>query len=85
MIDDSALVVLPYHTDEVFREAVGRLGADFTGFAIKEAYQTPDGYTEQVFENVVLVSDPENPNRVFVRPIVESPGVQSRPPYGPFR
>ena len=76
---ESALVVLPYHTAEVFKEAVARLGADYTGFAIKEAYQTPDGYTEQIFENVVLVSDPENPKRVFVRPIIESLGIKADP------
>lgn len=76
---ESALVVLPYHTAKVFRDAVARLGADYTGFAITGAQETPDGYTEQVFENVVLVSDPENPSRVFVRPMVESLGIKADP------
>ena len=77
--DDDAGVKLPHPTDKVFWEAVGRLGADFTGVAITEAYKTPDGYTEQVFENVVLVSDPENPNHVFLRPIVEALGYKVDP------
>jgi hypothetical protein len=76
---DESVVVLPYRTDKAFQDAVARLGADFTGFAIKEAYKTPDGYTEQVFENVVLVSDPETPSRVFVRPIVEPLGFKADP------
>ncbi len=45
----------------------------------REAYKTPDGYTEQVFENVVLVSDPENPSHVFLRPIVEALGYKADP------
>jgi hypothetical protein len=77
--DKSAVVVLPYRTAKVFQDAVARLGADFTGFAIWEAYKTPDGFTEQVFENVVLVADPETPSRVFVRPIVEALGYKADP------
>jgi hypothetical protein len=77
--DDSAIVELPYRTDKIFQDAVARLGADFTGFAITEAYKTPDGYTEQVFENVVLVSDPDTPGLVFVRPIVEALGYKVDP------
>ena len=76
---ESALVVLPYHTDKIFEDAVARLGADYTGFAITEADQTPDGYVEQVFENIVLVSDPDTPSRVFVRPIVEDLGIKADP------
>jgi hypothetical protein len=75
----SGRVELPPQTVEVFKEAVARLGADFTGFAITEAYQTPDGYTEQVFENLVLVADPETPSHVFVRPIVKSLGYKADP------
>jgi hypothetical protein len=77
--DEGGVVVLPFRTDKVFKEAVARLGADFTGFAIKEAYKTPDDYTEQIFENVVLVADPETPSRVFVRPIVEALGFKADP------
>jgi hypothetical protein len=75
----SGLVVLPYRTDEIFRDAVARLGADFTGFAITDARETPDGYTEQVFENLVLVSDPEHSNRVFLRQMIENLGIKADP------
>jgi hypothetical protein len=77
---ESARVVLPFHTAEVFKDAVARLGADFTGFAITDAYQTPDGwYTEQVFENLVLISDPDTPSHVFVRPIIADLGFKADP------
>jgi hypothetical protein len=76
---DPGLVVLPIRTAEIFRDAVARLGSDFTGFAIKDALLTPDGYTEQVFENVVLVSDPDTPSRIFVRPIIERLGIKADP------
>ncbi len=72
-------VVLPYHTDAHFNEAVTRLGIDFTGYAITDAYRTPDGYIEQVFANVVLVVDPQQPSRVFLRPVTECIGMLSAP------
>jgi hypothetical protein len=50
-------------------EAVSRLGSDFTGFPLTEAYIAPDGKVEQIFENVVLVIDLSNPTRVELRPI----------------
>ncbi len=72
-------VKLPYRIAEPFLEAVSRLAPTFTGFAISEAYSTPDGYTEQVFENVVLVTDPDQPSHVFLRSITESLGIQPDP------
>ena len=75
MQPDESTVELPHFTAPQFSEAVTRLGPHFTGFAISEAHQTPDGYLEQVFENVVLVADPGQPSRVFPRPITESLGI----------
>jgi len=65
----ASTVVVPAHVDKLFAEAVARLGADFTGFALTPAYETPDGYVEQVFENVVLVVDPQQPRQIFLRAI----------------
>lgn len=74
-IPGNAYVSIPFRTDALFADAVSRLGADFTGYALTEAYLTPDGYTEQVFENLVLVHDPNQPGRVFLRPITEHLGI----------
>lgn len=69
LLPDSSMIGKLYLIAPEFRDAVGRLGADFTGFAISDAYDTPDGYREQVFENIVLVADPSQPGRVFPRAI----------------
>ncbi len=76
---DSADVSIPFRTDALFADSVTRLGADFTGYALTEAYITPDGYTEQVFENVVLVHDPNQPGRIFLRPITQRLGILPEP------
>jgi len=49
-------------------------GRFFTGFALTQAYTTPDGMIEQVFENVVLGFDPVN-NRVFLPPLAQRLGI----------
>lgn len=75
----NANVSIPFRTDALFADAVSRLGSDFTGYALTEAYLTPDGYTEQVFENLVLVHDPNQPGRIFLRPITERLGILPEP------
>jgi hypothetical protein len=71
------------HTDMRFYDTVARLGPDFTGYALTDAYQTPDGYLEQVFENIVLLIAPEHPGRVFLRPITKVLGIFPDPMQSP--
>lgn len=82
---ENARIVLPSLTDEVFHETVTRLGADFTGFALTKAYQTPDGFLEQVYENNVLVQDPSQPGRIFLRAITEILGIKPEPLQPPIQ
>ncbi|MGW8251119.1 MAG: hypothetical protein ACWGO1_10795, partial [Anaerolineales bacterium] len=82
-VGDNSQVVLPYHTSPEFIDAVSRLSPTFTGFAISEEYTTPDGYTEQVFENVVLVSDPDQPGGVVLRTVPERLGYLPETPVTP--
>lgn len=77
----NGVVELPYRVAPMFADSVERLGADFTGFAISDAYQTPDGFTEQVFENLVLALDPLQPARVFSRAITARLGYRPEPPH----
>jgi hypothetical protein len=79
----NSIVILPKQIGDKFVDAVARLGSNFTGFAITDTYLTPDGYTEQVFENVVLVSDPNQPSRVFLRSIAERLDSTPDPLVGP--
>jgi hypothetical protein len=71
---------LPFSVGKPFRDAAARLGPDFTGFAISEVYQTPDNYSEQIFENLVLVMAPDRTGRVYLRPITASLGIRPDKP-----
>jgi len=68
-------VVLPAQTDPHFSPIVLRLGPDFTGWALKDAYTTPEGFREQVFGNLVLIADPSQPERVTLRPVTVRLGI----------
>jgi hypothetical protein len=76
---EASTVELPYRPAKRFLEAVTRLGAEFTGYAITDEYATPDGYLEQVYENVVLVVDPAQPGRPFLRAVSERLGYRADP------
>ena len=48
-----------YHgVDVIFETFVNQMGVDFTGYALTEVYIGQSGSPEQVFEQVVLVIDP---------------------------
>ena len=80
---EASVVVLPHHTAKRFTGAINRLGVDFTGRAITDEYETPDGFHEQVFENVVMVEDPGQPGRVMLRSITERLGYLPDPLVAP--
>ncbi|MEJ2710064.1 MAG: hypothetical protein P8074_20810 [Anaerolineales bacterium] len=63
----------------LLREAVNRLGSDFTGFALTEPYLTPDGKLEQIFENVVLRVGTQQEIPVELRPLPELLGISQGP------
>jgi hypothetical protein len=52
-----------------FSDAVRKLGSDFTGAPLSEAYQAVDGKFEQIFENVVLMYDTSDSRGVRLRPV----------------
>jgi hypothetical protein len=66
---------VPYPAGDPFIGAISRLGPDFTGAALSEVYTNPDGVTEQVFGNVVLLQDSEQAGEVSLRPIAENMGI----------
>jgi hypothetical protein len=63
-----------------FREAVSRLGPEFTGFPLTNAYLTHDGFIVQIFENIVLLANSDTPNRVSALPLTEKLGILPEPP-----
>jgi hypothetical protein len=82
-----AVVDLPYNMaskiSSHFHDAVSRLGPDYTGFPITGVYIAEDGSIEQVYQNLVLYTHPDNPSRVFLRPLSEYLGILPDPPTVP--
>ena len=74
-LPSEAEVTLPASIDPVFNPVVTRLGIDFTGWALKAAYPTPDGFLEQVLGNLVLIADPAHTERVALRPATVRLGI----------
>jgi hypothetical protein len=66
--------------DELFSPAVSRLGSDFTGAPISEAYRNAEGKIEKVYENVVLLVDGDRPFLVELRSLPEFVGYIPTPP-----
>jgi hypothetical protein len=66
--------------DDLFTDTVARLGSDFTGFALTDAFTAQDGKIEKIYENVVLVANPANDYQVSLRPMPEMVGVLVQPP-----
>ncbi len=63
------------NSDSPFATAVSRLDPGFTGYPLTEPYVAFDGMLEQIFENVVIVADPNNPGGIRLRPILGMLGV----------
>jgi hypothetical protein len=79
----SAIDIQSY-IDPVFQGFVTQYGADMTGFALTEAYASPDGKWEQILENVVLVADSRiNPQSVILRPMSEKVHIMVEEPRSP--
>jgi hypothetical protein len=75
-ISDEAL----RQADEIFLEIAARLGSDFTGEPLGEAYLANDGNFEKVFENIVLSSNPQMPSLVSLPPLPLLLGIEPDPP-----
>ena len=64
--------------DPAFHDYVERMGADFTGFGLTEAYTAKDGNKEQVLENVVVAAYPDQ--KVDLRPLADKLSIQPETP-----
>jgi hypothetical protein len=77
---ESSLDIRSY-IDPAFEAFTHQHGADFTGFALTDAYQTRDGKWEQITENMVLVADSRlAPQTVTLRPLAEALTILAEPP-----
>ncbi len=71
----NAAPLLPSVVVTPFASAVSRLNPVFTGRPLSEPYISLDGQLEQIFENVVIVSDANKPGGIDMRPITAMLGV----------
>ncbi len=68
----SSTIDIQSYIDPAFEDFVSKHGADFTGFALADAYLADDGKWEQILENMVLVADARsNPQQVGLLPLSE--------------
>ncbi len=73
---ENSSIQLPALYAEPFVKAVSRLGLGFTGLALTPPYLAPEGQLEQVYENVVLVIHPSQPEIVRLLAIPERIGIE---------
>ena len=72
---DNSRLVMPTKTAVPFLKEVARLGLDFTGYARTEPYLAPDGSLQQIFDNLVMVVNPQSPDTVHLLPLPEKLGL----------
>jgi hypothetical protein len=72
---DDSRVVMPTKTAVPFLKEVARLGLDFTGYARTEPFLTQDGSLQQIFDNLVMVVNPQDPDSVTLLPLPEKLGL----------
>jgi hypothetical protein len=65
--------------DPVFKGFVNKMGMDFTGFAVSDAYWGKDGGWEQILENLVVALSP-NTNSISVRPLSKEVNIVPQAP-----
>ncbi len=72
---EDSRVNMPTKTAVPFLKEVARLGLDFTGYARTEPYLTQDGSMQQIFDNLVMVFNPQYPDTVALLPLAEKLGL----------
>jgi hypothetical protein len=77
---DDAEVVLWSSIGSGFDSAIQRLDPSFTGYPLTPAHTASDGVLEQIFENVVVTADKDNPGIISLRPILGMIGIPIQEP-----
>jgi hypothetical protein len=78
-IPQNSRMDIPITKAEPFVEFVSHYGIEFSGYALTEPYIAPDGLIEQVYENMVLVLNPEHPEQVNLRSVPGLIGIETEP------
>jgi hypothetical protein len=74
------LVLPPTSPGLSIQGAIDRLDPGLTGFPLSDIIIAPDGKEEQIFENVVIFTDPESPAGIALRPLPYYLEIRPDPP-----
>ena len=72
---ENSIISWPSQTAAPFVKAVAKLGLGFTGYALTPPYLSPTGLLEQIYENVILVTDLSHPDYVQLAPLPDKVGI----------
>ncbi len=75
-----SIVILPSAPGYGIADSVDRLEPGLTGFPLTEIYIASDGREEQIFENVVICTDPASPGGIALRPLPQLLDIQPDSP-----
>jgi hypothetical protein len=64
-----SIVIKPSTVGPDIESAIDRLNPALTGFPLSEIYMNSNGQEEQIYENVVVYTDPSNPGGIALRPL----------------
>lgn len=72
---ENSRLSMPTKTVVPFLKEVARLGLDFTGYARTEPYLAQDGSLQQIYDNLAMAVNPQNPDSVHLLPLPEKLGL----------
>ncbi len=75
-----SIVIPPSTSRPSIDSTVNQLDPGLTGFPLTEIYITPDGINEQIFENIVIQSDPTKRDGIALFPLPLFLGIQPDTP-----
>jgi len=64
-----SIVIKPSAVGPEIETALDRLNPALTGFPLSDIYVSSNGQEEQIYENVVIYTDPSNPGGISLRPL----------------
>jgi hypothetical protein len=77
MRDENGIISNAPSYPQPFAPITEGLGQALTGLPLGSPHKTADGYLEQVYENIVVITDPQNLQYFQLRPLPEILGVEA--------
>lgn len=75
-----SIVIPPSSPGHGIGGVIDRIDSGLTGFPLSEVHIASDGKEEQIFENVVICTDPGSPGGISLRPLPKILGIRAETP-----